>query len=257
MDRQQLQHLASDWVRVAKNDIRKKVLDFMREEYASERDLAYALTISEAELAQIIQGNGEITLSTFAKLLIATGHALEIKPIEETPIGCYENIPEEMPPIPHQRPNMFGRPTPTRRPHIPMDFESQTETQDLNEEEEFDMPQPRDSRGRFMSPRRRMVEPHEEPQNLSPFARMNRDKLVDIIREKLWDSEIDTDSATTSELVLFLEEKDRRIKEYKQIKEIENDPQVSEFKNRLKRTVKENPHLRNWVKGFLGDLEED
>ena len=85
MNREKLQSLASEWVRMAKNDIRKKIMDFMREVDTTKRELAYALAISEGELEQILNGNGEITLTTFAKLLIATGNALEIKPIEETP----------------------------------------------------------------------------------------------------------------------------------------------------------------------------
>ena len=95
MNREQLQKLASEWTRMAKNDIRNKVISFMREVDASERELAYVLAISDGELKQILEGNGEITLSTFAKLLIATGNALEIKPIEDTPIGDYGNIPSE------------------------------------------------------------------------------------------------------------------------------------------------------------------
>ena len=75
MNREQLQRLASEWTRMAKNDIRNKVISFMREVDASERELAYVLAISDGELKQILEGNGEITLSTFAKLLIATGNA--------------------------------------------------------------------------------------------------------------------------------------------------------------------------------------
>ena len=92
MNRQILQSLASDWTRKAKNDIRTKVKEFMAEVETTPRELAYALAISEGELEQILSGNGEITLSTFAKLLIATGNALEIKPIGATPIGDFSNL---------------------------------------------------------------------------------------------------------------------------------------------------------------------
>lgn len=37
MNREQLQKLASEWTRMAKNDIRNKVISFMREVDASER----------------------------------------------------------------------------------------------------------------------------------------------------------------------------------------------------------------------------
>ena len=54
----------------------------------------------------------------------------------------------------------------------------------------------------------------EQPsQPSSPFASMEREQLVEIIENKIWDDEIDVDEATTEELVEFLEEKDRRIQE--------------------------------------------
>lgn len=264
MNRQKLQALASEWTRVAKNDIRQKINDFMQETDASRRELAYMLGISDGELEQILTGNCELTISTFAKLLIATGNALEIKPIEETPIGNYDNIPEgPMPPMPPfgrmPRPNPFARPSMTERPFqrqepvIEDDFDNEME----DEQEEF-MP-PREPR--FVPRRpiltRPMAEERNRPQGpVSPFATMSRDKLVGIIRKKLWDSEIDIDRAHTLELVKFLEEKDKRMKEYQRSAELENDPKVQEFKNRLKKTVNDNPHLKEWVRKLISGVDE-
>ena len=278
MNREQLQKLASEWTRMAKNDIRNKVISFMREVDASERELAYVLAISDGELKQILEGNGEITLSTFAKLLIATGNALEIKPIEDTPISDYENIPtEEEFERPLPRPNVFARqkPQPMRpqfgrpsfsRPIPPMHEEDGNDfippmPEELRRamEERYDRlvhrpEQPRDEYGRF-APKHPQMRKEEAPRReVSPFESKSTDELVKIIRERLWDSEINLNRASKEELVAFLDEKNKRMTEYKRMKALEEDPKVNEFKSKMKNTLHNNPHLREWAKKFLGEL---
>lgn len=278
MNREQLQKLASEWTRMAKNDIRNKVISFMREVDASERELAYVLAISDGELKQILEGNGEITLSTFAKLLIATGNALEIKPIEDTPIGDYENIPtEEEFERPLPRPNVFARQKPQpmqpqfgrpsfSRPIPPMHEEDGNDfippmPEELRRamEERYDRPvhrpeQPRDEYGRF-APKHPQMRKEEAPRReVSPFESKSTDELVKIIRERLWDSEINLNRASKEELVAFLDEKNKRMTEYKRMKALEEDPKVNEFKSKMKNTIHNNPHLREWAKKFLGEL---
>lgn len=278
MNREQLQKLASEWTRMAKNDIRNKVISFMREVDASERELAYVLAISDGELKQILEGNGEITLSTFAKLLIATGNALEIKPIEDTPISDYENIPtEEEFERPLPRPNVFARQKPQpmqpqfgrpsfSRPIPPMHEEDGNDfippmPEELRRamEERYDRPvhrpeQPRDEYGRF-APKHPQMRKEETPRReVSPFESKSTDELVKIIRERLWDSEINLNRASKEELVAFLDEKNKRMTEYKRMKALEEDPKVNEFKSKMKNTLHNNPHLREWAKKFLGEL---
>ena len=278
MNREQLQKLASEWTRMAKNDIRNKVISFMREVDASERELAYVLAISDGELKQILEGNGEITLSTFAKLLIATGNALEIKPIEDTPISDYENIPtEEEFERPLPRPNVFARQKPQpmqpqfgrpnfSRPIPPMHEEDGNDfippmPEELRRamEERYDRPvhrpeQPRDEYGRF-APKHPQMRKEEAPRReVSPFESKSTDELVKIIRERLWDSEINLNRASKAELVAFLDEKNKRMAEYKRMKALEEDPKVNEFKSKMKNTLHNNPHLREWAKKFLGEL---
>ena len=278
MNREQLQKLASEWTRMAKNDIRNKVISFMREVDASERELAYVLAISDGELKQILEGNGEITLSTFAKLLIATGNALEIKPIEDTPISDYENIPtEEEFERPLPRPNVFARQKPQpmqpqfgrpsfSRPIPPMHEEDGNDfippmPEELRRamEERYDRPvhrpeQPRDEYGRF-APKHPQMRKEEAPRReVSPFESKSTDELVKIIRERLWDSEINLNRASKEELVAFLDEKNKRMAEYKRMKALEEDPKVNEFKSKMKNTLHNNPHLREWAKKFLGEL---
>lgn len=278
MNREQLQKLASEWTRMAKNDIRNKVISFMREVDASERELAYVLAISDGELKQILEGNGEISLSTFAKLLIATGNALEIKPIEDTPIGDYENIPtEEEFERPLPRPNVFARPKSQpmqpqfgrpsfSRPIPPMHEEDGNDfippmLEELRRamEERYGMPvhrpeQPRDEYGRFAPKHPQMHEEEAPRREVSPFESKSTDELVKIIRERLWDSEINLNRASKAELVAFLDEKNKRMAEYKRMKALEEDPKVNEFKSKMKNTLHNNPHLREWAKKFLGEL---
>ena len=293
MNRNMLQSLASDWTRMAKNDIRTKVIEFMNEVNTTTKELAYALAISEGELEQILRGNGEITLSTFAKLLIATGNALEIKPIEQTPIGNYNNIPrEQMPPMPRMRQQEQPRPAirterenntfnrereqrpinenrhnempfgmPPFPPRFPINFgmDDEDDLEKMNEETEFPRMQPRDARGRFQPFERR-----EQPQRPTPntptrptskFASMSREKLIDIIKDNLWDTEIDVLGSTFNNLVKFLDDKDKKIEERKRMRDAEADPTVVDFKNRVKESLKSNPHLRNYLKNLLGEVE--
>ena len=278
MNREQLQKLASEWTRMAKNDIRNKVISFMREVDASERELAYVLAISDGELKQILEGNGEITLSTFAKLLIATGNALEIKPIEDTPISDYENIPtEEEFERPLPRPNVFARQKPQpmqpqfgrpnfSRPIPPMHEEDGNDfippmPEELRRamEERYDRPvhrpeQPRDEYGRFAPTHPQMHKEEAPRREVSPFESKSTDELVKIIRERLWDSEINLNRASKAELVAFLDEKNKRMAEYKRMKALEEDPKVNEFKSKMKNTLHNNPHLRECAKKFLGEL---
>ena len=257
MNRQILQHSASEWVRQAKNDIRNKITEFMNEVNTSRTELAYALAISEGELAQILEGNGEITLSTFAKLLIATGNVLEIKPIEESPLAIENGAPVmpengmRMPPMPHgrpmRRPGSMPPPPPglfdeVGRPGAPAPA----------------MRQPRDASGRFRPwPRNPQPAPQPAPSPASEqqpnFAAMEREKLVDIIQNKLWDSEIDVESASHEQLVRFLEDKDRRRNELRASRQggIPIDPSVVQLKDKIKDTLAKNPHLRNYLKDIF------
>ena len=92
-NRTELLSMAADWVRMAKDDLRTQILGFIEEVGTSAEEIAHALGISMGELEQIISGNGEITLSTFAKILIATDNVIEIKPLAATQFGGYGQMP--------------------------------------------------------------------------------------------------------------------------------------------------------------------
>ena len=89
---------------------------------------------------------------------------------------------------------------------------------------------------------------------VSPFESKSTDELIRIIKERLWDSEINLNRASKAELVAFLDEKNKRMSEYKHMRALEEDPKVNEFKSKMKNTLHNNPHLREWAKKFLGEL---
>ena len=112
-NKQELLAKASEWVNHAKNDLRSSLINFMERVGADQNRIANALGLSVGEVDQILNGNGEITLSTFAKLLVATNNVLEIKPLTEVRGAIKPNgIPRGGFPNPNQLHRMTGsRPT--------------------------------------------------------------------------------------------------------------------------------------------------
>jgi hypothetical protein len=83
---------------------------------------------------------------------------------------------------------------------------------------------------------------------------MTREQLVEIIQNKLWDSEIDVLRVTREQLVRFLEGKNRRLEELQERREREQagaDPAVLELKDKIKKTLEANPHLRSIFKDLV------
>jgi hypothetical protein len=91
-------------------------------------------------------------------------------------------------------------------------------------------------------------------ENTAPnFGGMEREKLVDIIQSKLWDTEIDVIRSSREQLVRFLEDKNRKLEELRARRNAANDPAVTELKDKIKKTLESNPHLRNVLKNLLSD----
>lgn len=268
---------AKNWITQYTADIMEKVENLLTENDSTPEELAEVIGVNVEEIYDILDGNGEnISIETLIKVFMVLGFAIEIKPIEQTPLGGYDNVnPHVMDDEPQfeervPQPNPFNRPPmgmPMPRHGMPMPprgFNPENLPPRVREKIERELgigerePQPRPQR-----PLVRRERPQEEETPTSPFALMGRDELVNIINKHLWDSEIDTENAPRTALVRFLEEKDkkmqaakRRESEEKQMKELENDPKVAEFINKIKSTYKKNPQFRSYVKNFLGNLEE-
>ena len=255
---------ANGWISQCSADLKGKVEHLLNENDSTPEELAEVINVPVEEIYDILEGeSGNISVETLIKVFMTLGLAVEIKPIEDTPIGDYRNVNPHV--MREPRPNPFACPhgnlTPHGRgahpqmpfpghfahadePHRPMpQFEG------INRPMNHQMPFP----GHFAHT--------DEPRRpSSPFALMNRDELVKIIRNKLWDSEIDINNASNRELVRFLEEKDKRMKEVRneaKNENLERDPQVADFVKRMKQNIKDNPQFRSYMKNFLKNLDEE
>ena len=244
MNAREIQAAARGFVQQMKDDVRNKLNQFLRESGITIRQMARDLGLNEDELDRIQHGDGRVSLETFATLLIANGLVIEVKPISEAPIPTRNGVPvpprgfddEQLPPPP---PGFFDH---VRRGGAPTPGE-----------------QPRDARGRFMprsggpSPAAPRPAAPRGGQSTAPnFAAMEREQLVEIIQNRLWDTEIDVTRASREQLVRFLQEKDRRRIALEERREQESDPAVTDLKDKIKKTLEDNPQLRSVLKQLIG-----
>lgn len=264
--RQQIQEAATFWMQQAKEDLREKIEQVLQMSHTTPQVLAESLGVSTDQIVRIIHGDGNITLDTFAKILIATDNALQITPVEVSPIGSYTKPMRDSDIADH---GSFYDEYPTFDDNVPpMHHHHRMPPPPPPSEFMGGMPP-------FGGPRRHMCghqgaqpqSPHREvPRhhgvNTPPFASMSRDELERIISSKLWDSEIDMDNASRAELIRFLEEKDRRFKAFKNVEERSREPQTEErrerlpegveaMRNKLKEQLRKNPSLRSILESIL------
>ena len=270
---------AKNWVEQYNADIMEKVENLLNENDSSPEELADVIGVDVDEIYDILDGNGEnINIKTLVKVFMVLGFAIEIKPIEETPLVDYNNVnPHVMRDVELERepqPSVFNhpprRPTPPPMdmPMPPRGFDPDKLPPFLRERVERELGLNREPQPRPQRPMPHTERTRQEETPASPFALMGREELVKIINKHLWDSEIDTVNAPKASLVRFLEEKDKRMQAVKrreneqkqmeaQIEELENDPKVASFINKMKSTYKKNPQFRSYVKNFLGNLEDE
>lgn len=258
MDRE-FEFTAKGWLREYKADIKSKIENLLDESEATPEELAEEINVDVEEIYDILDGNAEnISVDTLIRAFMVLGLAVEIKPIEQTPLGGFDNVNPHVMREPQReerrapQPNPFARPmgglsgrdfTP---PFPPRGFDNIPKNEMDEMEREFERRHPI---GRPM--------PKRDEQPTSPFALMGREELCRIITKKLWDSEIDLSTASKAELVRFLEAKDKRMKEFKKNEDLERDPKVADFVKNMKKTIKENPQFRAYMKKFLGQLDTE
>lgn len=270
MDRN-LERAAKGWISQYSADIMSKVNNLLEENDSTPEELADVIGAPIEDIEDILNGDGEnISVETLIKIFMVLGFAIEIKPIEETPLGGYDNVnphvmddfaddPEEM--VDFHEEVRTPRPNPFARPQRPMGgmpprggFNPNHIPPHVRERMERDM-----AMGRM--PNRPMTPPTPRPRHeetpTSPFASKTREELVHIIRKHLWDTEIDIENAPKEALVRFLNEKDRRTKQFKRSEELERDPHVAEFVKNMKKTIKDNPQFRSYMKKFIGELDKE
>jgi hypothetical protein len=262
MDRE-FENAAKGWISQYKADIKGKIENLLDENDATPEELAEEINVDVEEIYDILDGNAEdISVYTLIKVFMVLGLAIEIKPIEQTPLGGYDNI------NPHvERPQFEERREPrpnpfTQRPNgmggmPPHGFDPDFIPPHVREQMERDF-----GRRQPMDAPRNVQRPVARP--TSPFAEKTREELVYIIRKHQWDTEIDIQSSPKDALVRFLDDKNRRINEFKRMEaqkkrneEVENDPKVADFVKKMKESIKSNPQFRNYMKQFLGQLNAE
>ena len=261
MDRE-FENAAKGWLAQCSADIKSKIENLLNESEGTPEELAEEINVDVEEIYDILDGNIEyISVDTLIRVFMVLGLAVEVKPIEETPLGSYDNVNPQVLREPYAEERRTPRPNPFMRqrgeftpnggmPFPPPSFEDIAPHVRREFERRHPMPHV-------------PTMPRQTDRPSSPFATMSCEEMSNIIHKKLWDSEIDLNSASREELVKFLEDKDKRMKavmrgeqERKSVEELERDPQVADFVKRMKQNIKDNPQFRSYMKNFLNKLDE-
>lgn len=283
-NRAELVSMSKEWTKRAMKDLRGQIIGFMENVGTDSEELAYALGITVDELNAIVSGCGEISLSTFAKILIATDNVIEIKPIGATPFGGMEEMPNpSMLPMEMRS----GRVSHGRKHVMPQMTKSQ----------------PRDSKGRFVKAKQsgtqipsydefmRMIKDGEIPEPTNRMRKMPRmangmpipmpmdaprfggmpgvkkmnpgtatpvprRELVSTIVDNGWDDEIDIMNSTSAELMEFLMSMGLTPSHFERMKnEAEQNNPINESKKErvmqmLSDELDKNPHLLEQIRRF-------
>jgi predicted XRE-type DNA-binding protein len=280
-NREELLQVANSNAAQMKNHLRMAVRSFLEAQHVSPDDLAYVLGISGNEMRQILEGDGNVTVDVLSKLLVATDMAVEIKPVRNTPLGAYgPGMPRSGGrPGPGGIPvDENGRPLPPP-PGFPFagDFMGGSAPRPIRRREERaanDMREvpmettgpARDAHGRFVkknaaAPRARQAATQHAPID-NPYISLPRQELVNIIRNNIWDGEIDVERATIQQLSDFVANKERIMRErserpatrQQEATQPTNNGGVNEFIQMLQNMAEEaqnNPALMDAIQRFM------
>ena len=211
MNRNEINAMSAAWITQATNDLVSKLNALANESSINPLSLSVLLTISKDRLASILRCETVPTLEEFVKIMALTGNALSIEPLNE-------EVPPMTPPC----------------PPMPHDFHHcHNHACHCHHE----IPTEED--------------PRQEEEKKSPFASMPRERLVNIIVKKLWDTEIDIEEASNEELVEFLNKKDKRIREMREVEKAEKNPELMRFVNGLKTLVENDPNVKDAVEKLV------
>lgn len=211
MNRNEINAMSAAWITQATNDLVSKLNALANESSINPLSLSVLLTISKDRLASILKCETVPTLEEFVKIMALTGNALSIEPLNE-------EVPPMTPPC----------------PPMPHDFHH-CHNHACHCHHEIPTEE----------------EPRQEEEKKSPFASMPRERLVNIIVKKLWDTEIDIEESSNEELVEFLNKKDKRIREMREVEKAEKNPEFMRFVNGLKTLVKNDPKVKDAVEKLV------
>ena len=211
MNRNEINAMSAAWITQATNDLVSKLNALANESSINPLSLSVLLTISKDRLASILRCETVPTLEEFVKIMALTGNALSIEPLNEEVLP----MTPPCPPMPHDFHHCHNHACHCHH-EIPTE-----------------------------------EEPRQEEEKKSPFASMPRERLVNIIVKKLWDTEIDIEESSNEELVEFLNKKDKRIREMREVEKAEKNPEFMRFVNGLKTLVKNDPKVKDAVEKLV------
>lgn len=266
-NREQLIQAATEWTNMAKQDLTNKLVEFTEATGASKGELSEVLAIPVSEIEAIFNGRGNISLSTFAKLIIATDNVLEIKPLAESPFANYGEMPNpsrmRMPfPTPNggvrRIPNDPIPPHMGGMPRIPRQGIRRTQEpgEMMGMDEGTRNPFERTRRSTRPSEAPTPQRPIPAPFGNNPQAKMvevdldelGKRELMEIISQNGWAREIDFNTTSRSGLIDFIKYKDSMSNN--ETNEV-SDSEVDRITEMLKAEVKRNPKLRSVVEKYL------
>jgi len=224
-NREELLAAVQGWMQQAASDLRGHIENFMSTQDVTLEELSDVLAIPLEEMQAMANGNANISLESFAKLLIANGFAIQIMPVMNTPIGSYRGpqhgtnrggfapIPTDQFGRPLPPPNGFmgnpmGRPmTPMGRRPMMQGHQGHPMSQDPFNGGMPHAEHPITPQGGQQMPVGRIVKPQGGSHD--PYSRLSLDALKDIIVRNNWNYEIDLNSASREAMIQFLKDKEQ------------------------------------------------
>ena len=227
-NKRELIDAASAWLSVAQDDIRKHANAFIEKANINEEMLADILDTDIETIENMLNGTADLPMSVFAKILIATNHAIIITPVEA------------LPPMPNGRGMNRGRMEPQR----PFDGET-TETPRR---------QPmRDHRGRFVSQRDAEARMREMPIPPFGYPMPNPDGQLPTPEEFMRQMENDRGCMTnTNHFDCDFDCGEQEIPDQPRL-ENGGDDAEDEIARRLARALRNNPEVNNLLRSIIGD----
>lgn len=229
MTKEQLSAKTNEVYSLAVNDIQEQLLSFVKTSSLSFNEIAEVMGVSTQELTQLLfKKDKAITFRQFIQILVLTDNSLIVRPIEEVIAEKNQLSMEDDDDITNMPP-LYEQPSTTEDTHCmkdPINYDPcQEEGDDIPKYNTF--------------PKRGSSKPN--------FEAMERDELIKIVRNKLWESEISLD-ASKEELVKFLNDKDEQFKINQYIESLENDDKIQSFISKLRQVSKEDPNFRKYIR---------
>lgn len=202
MRREEMSRIVSDVKNRIKSDVCNQLNNFFRTHGVSVEDFSSFTGIHRDEVRRVLGGDGNISLDTFVKIMVATGNAVEIKSIAPKRRSVNGGMPRPHRPMPF--PTMGERPTfdPIRAMRMPMAYRPMAEMREDN------CPRPWENNTELneneVRPQMPFMDDTVDVREGKELHSMTREELVNMVVNLGLENEIDLMRATRSALINFL-----------------------------------------------------